>query len=263
MTRCVHAAALVLLTLFVGSTSQAQAQSEDESGVFPTYVWVDALGSEPAEYAYWTAGSRHWRWSRYDPLEFPESGIGFPSVLRKAAGPGHIRVTFNFYDENDNWIKSAHSCVEVDELGFPLPCYDHFSDGYWRGGPGYFHGFRSWSPGADQPEQSLYDYPWPEVELGVELSGDGPWTATCHVASNIPAHWFLSYEWDLDHDGRFGRTTGRKPLFTCELTLPGKYIFSVRATDMRGYSAEAQYEFSVPGEVSRGWEELRAPATAR
>lgn len=251
MARYALIAVLVLLTAAPGWAVEDAKQASNLPSSFPTYVWLDAYGEEPAEYSYWTSGSSSRNRNWHGDFTFPERGTCCPSILREVKGPGRQYATFNFYDDKDNLIKSVHRCIDVDEYGLPGLCIEGYDDWHFNSvfGVRHYSGYgylRNSYNDSEPAEKSLYEYPWPKVELTAKLHGAGPWTAECAVDGNIPAQWFLSYEWDLNHDGSFNRTTGRRPSLTCDLTKPGRYIFTVRATDMRGYTTTAEAEFTVP-----------------
>jgi hypothetical protein len=236
-------AACAVTGLAWSAPAQAKENSSASEYRLPTYVWIDAYGDEPEEYAYWTVGRRYRSaWSAADLDQFEESGGCCPSVLRQVSAPGYASATFSFYDENDRLIRSVSKGVYVDENGLTHP--EDFGTGYWRHNRWYWP--RSYGRSdSDGQNMSLYDYPWPKLALSVETAGRDPWVATCLVTGNMPTKWFQSFEWDLNHDGVFNRTTGRSPSLSVEVSRPGRYIFAVRATDLRGYSTTAEYEFSV------------------
>lgn len=251
MARYALIAVLVLLTAAPGWAVQDAKHASNLPSPFPTYVWLDAFGEEPAEYSYWETGRTYWRgdWAYTNwrgELELPERGSCCPSVLREVTGPGLQSVTFRFYDDKDKLIKSVSKCAVVDAYGLASPGDEH--PDYWRFSPGY-SSYPYWRYRDDNNDkdskQSLYECPWPKVELSKRIRGGGPWTIECTVGANMPQEYFLNYEWDLNHDGSFNRTTGRRPSLTCDLTKPGRYIFTVRATDMRGYTTTADLEFTV------------------
>ncbi len=160
-------AAVSSVSLFSGGAAQGKEDTSQGDFHQPNYVWIDACGEEPEEYAYVTVGRRSWNTWSYD-LEW--SAGGCPSVMREVNAPGYASATFRFYDENDRLIRSVSKSVYVDDYGISYP--EGFDTGYW----GHDRWYRPRSYGStdsDGQNMSLYDNPWPEVELGVELSGDG------------------------------------------------------------------------------------------
>ena len=169
---------------------------------------------------------------------FEEWGFGYPYFTHTFDTPGSYRVYVVLYGH-----RAGSSTENISDTGF-VPFVNQGDLDVVERDLAYVTVRGASDKTSPAPQLlSVYDYSWPEVELDVTVVGNGPWDVSYTVDCSIPVEYIKSVSWNLNDDGVFDVNTGRTLSRQRSLTLPGKYIVTVRVTDIRDYRAEATATF--------------------
>ncbi len=235
---------------------------ETDLGVFEggaqLTVNFNGWGLAPPDYLYWEIEvdltSDIDAFDEYSP-EY--TGHGIPDVLHTFTRPGGYRVVLAYFNDDSEPVARYHARYRISNRQQLFDWDDdRWDQDYLESEWNTVYYGESWGGGSafetagftpDTGNSNTKGMPAPFLvpALSVEVTGNGPWYAACSATGSSPAGEIVLYEWDLDHDGSFNMDTGRNPVLEQRLKHRGRYIFTLRVTDMRGRSATVDAEFTI------------------